>query len=312
MIKQSILYLSLFWLLCCQSISPPLIYSDNEADIIYYSETGHTIREPFLTYYRQTEGLIRLGYPITEALMHEGWQVQYFQYGRLEIHPENEPDYFITVAWLGQHSHRTKPRSPIRSFTDGRYFLESGYTLEGDFLTFFEENGATVQFGNPISPPFIYQGRVVQDLQSTRLIWYPELPKQHRVQLEPLGENYFLQSGLPLTLLDPISPPLGAILYQPYLSPWINPNILSITHSTEETPHPNIMRLRISVFHNQQPVAGYQLYLRWQEQTQTLPPTRPSGQTHYLLPVTNLTDSRFEIYDLKNHLILIHTISHEY
>jgi hypothetical protein len=175
--------------------------------VLYFPETGHSIQPPFSTYFQQRGGARLLGYPITEALDHEGWRVQYFQNARLEVHPENSPDYFITVGWLGELSNRTQPPIPKPPDESSRYFPESGHSLSGDFLTFFEANGGTAQFGRPISEAFLCSGFICQDFQSARFIWRPQLPPANRVQLEALGEGYFLNSDLPVELLAPVSPP---------------------------------------------------------------------------------------------------------
>jgi len=209
--KRLFLAFLVFFLFGCtqQTTSPSLVGQKGlpEAEFLYFSETGHSVLPPFLSYYQQHNGLQRLGYPITEALDHEGWRVQYFQYGRLEVHPENQPDYFITVGWLGELSHRTQPPIPRPQGSQSRYFPDSGHSLSGDFLRYFEANGDTVQFGRPISEAFLCDGYICQDFQSARFIWRPQLPSSDRVQLESLGELYFQNSDLPSSLLSPVPPP---------------------------------------------------------------------------------------------------------
>lgn len=267
--------------------------------ILYFPETGHSIRPPFLAYYLSNQGLNRLGYPITEALTHEGWQVQYFQNARLERHPENDPAYFITVGWLGQLNHRTQ--APIHhqnalqdTKTEQLYFPETGHTLNGDFLTFFRANGDTVQFGRPISEPFIHQGRISQDFQSARFIWYPDLPPQARVQLEPLGENYFLSSGLSLHLLEPIPPPPNAIHYE---HPLVSlPDNTEVKLAIEMTPNPAIIRVITTLFESDLPLENYTPLLSWGENRRKLPPTRSSGQTHALINISMSQIETFRLY----------------
>ncbi len=176
--------------------------------VLYFPETGHSVKPPFSTYFEARGGARLLGYPITEALDHEGWRVQYFQNARLEVHPENSPDYFITVGWLGELSNRTQPPLPQAPAGAERYFPETGHSLNGDFLNFFEANGDTAQFGRPISEAFLCNGLLCQDFQSARFIWHPQNLPPERVQLEALGEVYFLNSGLPVELLEPAPPSL--------------------------------------------------------------------------------------------------------
>ena len=261
---------------------------------LYFPETGHTIQAPFLAYYIAHDGLTRLGYPITEAIAHEGWQVQYFQNARLEVHPENQPAYFITVGWLGQLSHRTQPPIYHHYKIPGRYFPETGHTLNGDFLTYFEINGGTVQFGQPISEPFIKQGRISQDFQSARFIWHPNWPSYARVTLEPLGENYFLASGLPLELLAPVSIPSTAEIHtQPSIS---LPENTDITLHIERTPQPTIIRVVVTLLHHGLPLTGYAPRLTWLGNSRRLPPTSVSGQTHSLIDISEFQHIVFTLY----------------
>ena len=276
-------------------ITAPTIEPDTATrEGLYFAETGHTVKPPFLDFYLNHQNKWLLGYPITEALDHEGWQVQYFQYTRLEVHPENKPDYFITVGWLGQLSHRTKP--PIKHRAAPIYYPETGHTISGDFLSFFEAHGNTVQFGRPISEPFIEQGLVMQDFQSARLIWQPHLPVATRVQLEPIGETYFLSSGLPLSLLDPIPKPPNTVNFTRSIQP--PPEEATASLTLEGTPTPDILRVTASLQHQKGPVAERSLRLYWGNeghQSRLLPPTNPAGQTHMLINVLGVQALAFRL-----------------
>ena len=64
------------------------------ANGVYFNETGHTLKEPFLSYWQLNGGLPVYGYPISEAFSERSqtdgktYQVQYFERNRLEHHPE--------------------------------------------------------------------------------------------------------------------------------------------------------------------------------------------------------------------------------
>jgi len=252
---------------------------------LYFPETGHSVQPPFREGFFRRGGLPRLGYPITEAMTHEGWRVQYFQYGRLEAHPENPPAYFITVGWLGQLSHRTQPPLPVLPASAGRVFPETGHTLSGDFLAYFESRGDTVVFGLPISEPFLQNGLLAQDLQSARFLWRPDLPPAARVQLEPLGENYFLASDLPLSLLEPVPPPPHAEIHAAPDAPLPAGVIAALR--VEPTPRDGVVRVIAILLRNGEPVIGYAPRLRWGAETRLLPPTQSAGETHTrVFPVT--------------------------
>ncbi|HYO50783.1 MAG TPA: prolyl oligopeptidase family serine peptidase [Chloroflexia bacterium] len=61
---------------------------------VYFAQTGHTLKEPFLSYWQSRGGLPVYGYPVSEAFDEKSptdgktYQVQYFERNRLEYHPE--------------------------------------------------------------------------------------------------------------------------------------------------------------------------------------------------------------------------------
>lgn len=165
----------------------------------YFAQTGHMVQGEFLRFFESYGGVERLGYPLTEQIVVEGWRMQYFEKGRLEYHPENEPAYRITIGWLGDLLHRRRPPIPTTLIPrsdqpDCRYFPQTGHTISGDFLRYFETHGGSVQFGLPISEPFLLDGRLTQDFQSARFFWTPE--QETEVTLEKIGRTHFEASGL--------------------------------------------------------------------------------------------------------------------
>lgn len=60
-----------------------------------FTQTGYSVGEPFLTFWRKHQGLTLLGYPISSLILGENddgsgriYVMQYFEYARLEYHPE--------------------------------------------------------------------------------------------------------------------------------------------------------------------------------------------------------------------------------
>ena len=114
----------------------------------YFKETGYIVRGDFWHFFNAYGGVESLGYPLTEEMIVDGWTVQYFEKGRLERHPENEPAYTITVGWLGDLLQRRRPPIPIAAIPraddpNRRYFPETGHTLSGAFLHYFETHGGS-------------------------------------------------------------------------------------------------------------------------------------------------------------------------
>ncbi len=272
----------------------PLATPATEA-ILYFPETGHSVQPPFSAFFSRPGQLDLLGYPITESMTDAGWTVQYFQFGRLEAHPENPIDYSITVGWLGQLSQRTQP--PIVSPTQngGRYFPASGHTLSGAFLDFFEANGDTVQFGVPISEPFLVGGQLVQDFQSVRMVWSAEKPG-FLVKLTPLGEDYLLATGN-VDALAPIPMPADAVIGAEAATGTL-PTGATARITIEPTTLPSIARVWVSLTDaDGQPIVGYSPQLHRARNRQPFPPTLRNGDTHLLLTVSPTETISVTVYD---------------
>lgn len=179
----------------------------NAIESYYFEKTGHTVKGDFLQFFITYGGVQSLGYPLTEEIIVDGWTVQYFEKGRLERHPENDPAYRITVGWLGDLLHRRRPPLSPANISDlntpnYRYFPQTGHTLSGDFLNYFNANKGSLRFGLPISEPFLWEGKLAQDFQSARFFWTPE--KEIPVTLEEIGRVHLETTGLDKTLLKAI------------------------------------------------------------------------------------------------------------
>lgn len=73
----------------------------------FFSATGHTLRDPFLSFWNNNDGITMFGYPISEPVWEyagaQMLQVQYFERGRLEYHPlaAGTPDE-VQISPLGR------------------------------------------------------------------------------------------------------------------------------------------------------------------------------------------------------------------
>jgi hypothetical protein len=70
-----------------------------------------------------------------------------------------------------------------------RYFPETGHSVRGEFLEFFETHGGLAVFGYPLTDEFTQDGRRVQYFQKVRMEWHPEFPEPYNVQLGLLGDE---------------------------------------------------------------------------------------------------------------------------
>ena len=183
----------LLLLMGCHNLAETIPSGLEQGDL---EKTNYPIEGVFLQTIERYGGVASFGYPLTDEIIVDGWRVQYFEKGRLEFHPENEPAYRVTVGWLGDILHRRRPPIPPQAippaFEENRqYFPQTGHTLSGDFLHYFAAHGGSVRFGLPISEPFVLEGRLTQDLQSARFFWTPA--QNPPVTLEEIGRVH-LQS----------------------------------------------------------------------------------------------------------------------
>ncbi len=87
----------------------------------FFEQTGHSLCEPFLSYWTNNGGLPRFGYPITEPVEEtldasggNTWtgKVQYFERRRMEQHPENANTAYEVLLGLLGNEIRTYQPSP--------------------------------------------------------------------------------------------------------------------------------------------------------------------------------------------------------
>lgn len=68
----------------------------------HFAETGQTVSEPFLSYWRENGGLPVFGYPISALHPDDtGLQVQWFERARFEHHPQNPEGQQVLLGHLG-------------------------------------------------------------------------------------------------------------------------------------------------------------------------------------------------------------------
>lgn len=177
-------------------------------NVQYFPETGHNVKGEFLQFFRDKGDLEIFGYPITEELVENGRLVQYFQRARMELHPENPPEYRVELGLLAELMGKGDPpidesKIPQPNDPNRRYFPKTGHTVAFSFLPFFDARGGVDIFGYPITEYFSENGRYVQYFQRARMEYHADLPPAQRVQLTDLGEIYFDWAGLYPSLRRP-------------------------------------------------------------------------------------------------------------
>lgn len=140
----------------------------------------------FYRYWLQSRGATYIGQPITPAFTEGSKIYQYFERARLEYdttQPSNQP---ITLGLLGREltapRQNEKPFQPLNAWellaitSDEvrRYYPETGFVLDPDFLNFWLSQGGLGFFGFPISQPFEEGGYKVQYFERARLELHSE------------------------------------------------------------------------------------------------------------------------------------------
>jgi photosystem II stability/assembly factor-like uncharacterized protein len=172
----------------------------NPYGVRYFSQTHHTVRGPFLSFYNKYGSLKIFGLPLTEQFTDGGHLVQYFE--RSELIFSNGR---ITLASLGSQLTAGRSFAPVGCCPpEGQlWFSQTRHTLSGLFLSFWRSHNGSLIFGYPISQPLYEQngdgtGRtyLVQYFQKARLEYHPELAGTgSEVTLGLLGRQVLQQRG---------------------------------------------------------------------------------------------------------------------
>jgi len=133
-------------------------------DPYYFPDTQHYISGRFRQYWEDRGGLFVFGFPLTKVydeVSTDGkvYKTQYFERARFEYHPENAQPYDVLLTLVGNevtdNRRGEQPFLPIANPNDGSaYFAETGHTLSGNFLAFWQQYGGLQNFGFPLSERF--------------------------------------------------------------------------------------------------------------------------------------------------------------
>ncbi|MDX1686819.1 MAG: hypothetical protein R3248_02440 [Candidatus Promineifilaceae bacterium] len=160
------------------------------------SGTGYSVLSQFEAFYEEHGQQRIFGEPITgECVADDGDAVQYFQRMRLESDEEGEE---VTVYPLGEWAYDGVQRrlpAPVPESDQERFFPTTGFTVQDEFLAFYEANDGETVLGTPISPQLDEGELRVQYFERGRLEWHPSAPRGQRVQVGMLGQAHYDQGG---------------------------------------------------------------------------------------------------------------------
>ena len=202
--------------------------SSAPTDPYYFPDTQHYISGRFRQYWEDRGGLFVFGFPLTKVydeVSTDGkvYKTQYFERARFEYHPENAQPYDVLLTLVGNevtdNRRGEQPFLPIANPNDGSaYFAETGHTLSGNFLAFWQQYGGLQNFGFPLSERFTEVSAVngqtytVQYFERGRWEDHPEnSDPKFQVLLGLMGLERIARVGVPDFARAPeTSPPTGA------------------------------------------------------------------------------------------------------
>jgi hypothetical protein len=119
----------------------------------YFSETGHNISGGIKAFYEAHGDVAIFGLPLTEVVVENGLEVQYFERARFELHPELPSAYYVSLTHLGRQLTRGRTDQAFRPAAPGggAFFKETSHNVSGAFLQFWNRRGGLPVFGLPIS-----------------------------------------------------------------------------------------------------------------------------------------------------------------
>lgn len=175
--------------------SPPGASAGAQTDTAFYvAVTGHTIREPFLSYFALHGGVARFGYPRTDAVSEDGKTVQYFQRARLEI-VTDEVGERVARSPLGALLRFGASSAAGRESSNGS---QMQYAVDQVFANFYASNNGRESFGRPLGPAADEEQRnghtvYTQYFEFARLEHYPNA--ETPVLLGLIGDEYLIRKG---------------------------------------------------------------------------------------------------------------------
>jgi hypothetical protein len=188
-----------------------------------FAETGRQICGRIRQYYEQNGDVQAFGKPISDqrAEVVEGrtYQAQWFERGRMELHPENSPPYDVLLGRLGAESLGRAGQAwqsfPKASSSKPYYFDKTNQAIEPEFWNYWSTRGLNFDgaagssreeslalFGYPISGRLQERGSngalyMTQWFERARFEYHPEASAPNQIQVELFGSKLLPASGAP-------------------------------------------------------------------------------------------------------------------
>jgi thermitase len=88
------------------------------------------------------------------------------------------------------------PFGSVHAQQGSQYFPETGHTVAGRFLQYWQQNGGLAVFGFPLTEERQENGRAVQYFERQRFELHPENQRPYDVLLGRLGDELLLRRGV--------------------------------------------------------------------------------------------------------------------
>ena len=170
--------------------------------ICFPDKTDYCIAGRFRQHWERNGGLPLNGYPLSDEFtqtLEDGkpYTVQYFERVRLEYHPEFQAPNDVLLGQFGRRILAEVPDAPTAAVppaAGARHFPETGHTLRGSFLDYWQATGGLAQHGYPLSEVFtqrLEDGREyqVQYFERARFEVHPEIRGANNVLLGQFGRR---------------------------------------------------------------------------------------------------------------------------
>ena len=134
-----------------------------QSDCMTFKETGKSVCGKFLAYWKAHGAVAQQGFPISGEFKEvsdvngKPYTVQYFERAVFELHPENSAPFDVLLSLLGSMAYKQRyPNGaqelpPDMRAEAGITFPETGKTVRGVFLTYWQKNGGLAQQGFPLT-----------------------------------------------------------------------------------------------------------------------------------------------------------------
>ncbi|MDE3089199.1 MAG: hypothetical protein KGJ80_07420 [Chloroflexota bacterium] len=174
-------------------------HADSPTTCVYLQDSGHNLHGAFLAFYLLHNGTDSFGLPLTEAFIEDGFIVQYFERGRLELHVENTEPFRVLLGLLGLQYNITDPPMKPAAVAGAlnnpafRYFPDTGLMIGLTVKDYFDSHGGIDVFGYPVSMLRFESGNFAQYFQRARLEWSISDSEPSKVRASPVGQLWLDQ-----------------------------------------------------------------------------------------------------------------------